>query len=58
MGVYPNLNIKKAATWTTSWEIMKMKKSYLGLMIVYPDQLKGGLKYLKTTIFLDISVNS
>jgi len=26
MGVYPNLNIKKAATGTTSWEIMKMKK--------------------------------
>ena len=34
------------------------EKSYLGLMIVYPEQLKGGLKYLKTTIFLDISVNS
>ena len=43
MGVYPNLDIKKAATWTASWEIMKMKKSYLGLMIVYPEQLKGGL---------------
>ena len=26
MGMYPNLDIKKAATWTTSWEIMKMKK--------------------------------
>ena len=26
MGVYPNLDTKKAATWTTSWEIMKMKK--------------------------------
>jgi len=26
MGVYPNLNTKKAATWTASWEIMKMKK--------------------------------
>lgn len=26
MSVYPNLDIKKAATWTTSWEIMKMKK--------------------------------
>jgi len=26
MGVYPDLDIKKAANWTTSWEIMKMKK--------------------------------
>ena len=24
--MYPNLDTKKAATWTTSWEIMKMKK--------------------------------
>ena len=26
MGMYPNLDIKKVATWTASWEIMKMKK--------------------------------
>ena len=34
------------------------EKSYLGLMIVYPEQLKGVLKYLKQLFFWDISVNS
>lgn len=58
--MYPDLDIKKAANWTTDHLLgdYENEKSYLGLMIVYPDQLKGGLKYLKTTIFLDISVNS
>ena len=34
--MYPNLDTKKAATWTTSWEIMKMKKViYDGISITW-----------------------
>ena len=34
--MYPNLDTKKAATWITSWESIKMKKAiYAGISITW-----------------------
>jgi len=40
MGVYPNLDIKKGGHLDHLLGDYENEKSYLGLMIVYPEQLK------------------
>lgn len=41
--MYPDLDIKKGGQLDHLLGDYENEKSYLGLMIVYPEQLKGGL---------------
>lgn len=48
--MYPNLDIKKAPLGPPLGDY-ENEKSYLGLLIVYPDQLKGGLNAKISSFF-------